>query len=736
MSEAPVSHRVIILANPHAGVISPSWRLKCSLEAAGNVAFWFTPDRWPQLFEGGRVRLDDLGVLLRRWSVGVIVACDGVQVASDCKSDDHAVLAVFAATSKELSSSLAGGCGFDACLALGEGVRLEAQGRGLRALAAEPVCDACLHRARIVNDIALASGIACFQDATPERIDHVRSVSHGRPIRCLGEGWPAEWRIGTGSTDAAYALAAADELVVCDGAKPSALDRFYASCREALRCGAEDAPRVSSTFDEGVEEFLDGVLGADEGAAGGTPGPARIATVLGYVGRGNFGDEYILSTIAERLAERCPGTVTVAVGEDPWHTLINRGIYAITLADKAALEGMLSRSSVALAMAGLLFDQGIRWTMGEAELLSSVSHTDIPGMAGFVGLAHLNEVPVVFYGIGAGPLKNRDSKRLVRLMGTLGVRFACRDAETARLISACGVPDSQVVQRADVAFTGASRRTKYVDGWLAEHALSADDKKLVVVSLREYENVPEDFAERIARACDMACERHDEARFVFCILDASDRALSERVVAAMAHADRAFVFDAGDDIDAMGDMICRAHAGLSMRYHCSLLLFRSGVPCVGLGYLPKVEALYEEVGLAEEGLLPMDATSGYIAGALSHVLEDWKAGSTRVSAGAVALAELARSSEDELVELLEHTPAAAVRIGVPEQFFLFDAAASDRELRDVRARLRDAEARLADAERAFAEARARVDELEQSNSFRVGSALMRLPGKLKRALGR
>ena len=56
-----------------------------------------------------------------------------------------------------------------------------------------------------------------------------------------------------------------------------------------------------------------------------------------------------------------------------------------------------------------------------------------------------------------------------------------------------------------------------------------------------------------------------------------------------------------------------------MRYHASLLLGSFCKPCVGLGYLPKVVSLYEDLGQADT-LLSMHADTADIIAALESVL--------------------------------------------------------------------------------------------------------------------
>lgn len=722
--------RIIMLARPRLGAISPSRRVRRALEAQGHAVFWFTPQTWPQLFDGPRARVTCLRALIERWDVDALVMADGVGATGDDAPGLRRI--VFAASDGELRRSLEAceGTQVDALWLL-EGVSGGAGARSTWGIGR--VTD--LSDLTLANDIAPQTGPVCVQDESAARAEALRAAAGaaGGGVRCLGEGWPEELLVGSGESDAAYALRGARTLVRLDDAPSSPLERYLSACHRQLSAAGEGG--VEKDEGPSLEDSLGAALeGSVPPSLTAPSAPARAVSVLGYVGWGNFGDEYILSTIAERLGERLPGTVTVAVGENPWHTLVNRGIYTVPLGDKMALDALLERSCAALVMAGLLFDQGIRWTMGKAEMVSSVLHTDIPGIAAYVALARSNDTPVVLYGIGAGPLESGHARQLVRLMGTLGARFSCRDAETAELIAGCGVPAGLVARRADVAFTGSARRTALVDGWLAREGLDAEADELIVVSLRDYENVADDLPARVAGALSRTLAARPRAHAVLSLLDAADRGISERVAASMEDGGRVRLFDPGDDIDAVADLLGRASAGLSMRYHCSLLLLRGGSPCVGLGYLPKVCSLYQEAGMGDF-LLGMDATEDELARALLRTLEERGELREQIVGSVACLAGLARRAEDELVEAMAPRTVAGSQ-GRAHELFLYSEAASDRMLRDERRRADGAEAQLAEARRELDEARRRIAELEGSNSYRVGSMLMKVPGKIKHAIRR
>ncbi|WP_419061171.1 hypothetical protein [Ellagibacter isourolithinifaciens] len=247
----------------------------------------------------------------------------------------------------------------------------------------------------------------------------------GAKLACVGEGL-SPWR--------------AERMDICE--------KDITEAHEALIAAVADQQSSDAAFEsrrlpvDSQGPFLDGSLLAalesvreqlsERGLMAGLPAPRTIVSVLGYVGMGNFGDEYILATVDRRLRELIRGCSIVAVGENPLHTLRERGIYSITLQDKRVLDRVLAASSAALVIAGLLFDQGIRWSIGKAELASSMPHTDIAGIAAYVELAYMNDARPVLYGIGAGPL---DVATAARLCASWGVWARCSSRATKRLLS-------------------------------------------------------------------------------------------------------------------------------------------------------------------------------------------------------------------------------------------------------------------------------------------------------------
>lgn len=567
---------------------------------------------------------------------------------------------------------------------------------------------------------------------TDETLVLVRS--DGAKLACAGEGL-SPWR--------------AERMDICEKDSACAHEALIAAVEEQHSGDAAFESRRLPVDSQGP--FLDGsLLAALEsvreqlaggGLMAGLPAPRTVVSALGYVGMGNFGDEYILATVDRRLRETVCGSTLIAVGENPLHTLTERGIYSITLADKHVLDCVLGASSAALVLAGLLFDQGIRWSIGKAEVVSSMPHTDIAGIAAYTELAYLNDARPIFYGIGAGPLDVSAGRDLVRLMGRLGALFITRDEATADLIRACRVRGDQIASRADIAFLGHVEQAVFVDEWLEHEGIDPAKQRIVAVSLREYENAPSDFANRVASALSKTAAAHSDVVFVACVLDQDDVALAKRIAALLPKQVRLRIFNAGEQIAPVADFLSRCAAGFSMRYHCSLLLGSFCKPCVGLGYLPKVVSLYEDLGQADT-LLSMNADTAEIIAALESVLAF---DAQRAFALTNRVSELRKKSGESESILLDAIAsiAPAKRGEIPEELFLNrvanDIAEKDRlqaQIARERRSVEEACARCAEMERERDAARGEVEEYAHSYSYRVGSTLLTLPRKLREALSK
>lgn len=781
------SYRIAILADPDYGFASFSWRFKCHLENAGNCVFWFDPGMWPGLYgQSSCVDVSRLYALVKRWGIDFVFAADGVALSGGLEFVDACCFGVIADSALALQKTLnlSEKVPFGFSVVFGPQAKELSELHGVASLDLSGAYDYELFESEYANDHAVQRHCLCFDDSAASRAWARRSEGGLADVDIVNlSAKRADQSRYFSRNESLYQLRFADFAVEPQGG----LEGYQLYLAQGFGLPAaslgKEAPRSLGVLsrNESMSGAVASAISAIAGRLGvrGHDAPCEYVCALGYYGFGNFGDEFILSTVASRLVSEKPGAVTIAVGEDPLHTLVHRGIYSVALDDKFVLSRILQRASVSIVTAGLLFDQGIRWTMGCGELLSSTEHTDLPGIAGFVALGRCYGVQTVFYGIGAGPLEHPESKRLVRLCGELGSRFLARDEQTAELVCACGVDSSQVSVRADAAFTSETTSLRADDPRLSKLCLEPGSK-LLAVSLRSYENAGPELVCAVAGALAAFLRAHGDVKPVFCILEQDDLEMSRQVIEALGLSEESCVFNPGDDVDAMAGFLSSADFGLCMRYHASLLVNKAGSPCVGLGYLPKVDALYREMGVADELLLPMDSDVDAILAALSRVYDDRGRLACSIEDGSRRLARLARESEAELFSLV--SPRAEQKegpilprssLGIVDEVSelrreLCDLKKQFAETTEVREELYrllvetqhdrdrlgekcDIVTRERDAARTRSEElgselshmtesrdrlQGRVDELEGSTSYKIGRVITKVPGTIKRKLGK
>lgn len=656
---------VAIIGMYRMGVASVEHRTANALESLGHIVYEFSPAHQPWLFTWDRatrfVSTSKLKNFIATEKIDILLVADGCELRGN-RADLGLCVVACLTTHPQIASQIPSDDSLlDNTLPIGSTVDRE------------------FAHTRIENTIALQKGLLCVQDATPLRIDRLRALRQqcSLPIRCIGAAWPedlnypvSEDPFDTSFVSALFAssarlrftagqqadrfvealIASADRVATIDLAGVTTYDTASDAARitEAVEhtplssamtlatSPSESSSKSSSESANDLEHVVSGWLirisathelqtrgTATQQSSTHQPPTRQMVTAFAYVGVGNFGDEYIVHTITKRLLSR-PATGIIVLSENPEHTFLHRGVYATTLEDSTLVDAALARSGTALVLAGLLFDQGTRYTMGRPAILNLLRHSDLPGIDGFVALARLNNVRTIFYGIGAGPLNSPDSQAFVRHMGEQNALFLTRDKESSHAIRACGVPEDQIETKADIAFLGKPEKTRFVDNWLADHADPHAD--LLAVSLRDYENVTGGFEKRLATALNDFCTAHPTFMPIFCALDPADQSISQRVMSAMKHGDRARLFFAGDDLTALEDLFSRCFAGICLRLHCSLVLMREGIPCAGVSYLPKVTGLYHTLGMGTNSqtgslLLTPDASEDQLATALATLFD-------------------------------------------------------------------------------------------------------------------
>ena len=464
----------------------------------------------------------------------------------------------------------------------------------------------------------------------------------------------------------------------------------------------------------------------------GSGSPVRHFVVYGYVGKDNFGDELIFNILHSRLAERYPGSFVTLIGHGPERALERHGVSAMLPSVEAGVSCLLNGASALIFMAGLMFDSGFdRGSSGLVEIFQNQRGVSI--LAALTQLAYLNDVPVVYAGIGAGPLDTLEARKHIKLASLTRPSYITRDAATTELLLQSGVDPSLVSEKADLAFL--TQRPGLAEGikeWPSRWDFAPGE--FVLVSLRDCENLASSLVDVVARSLDWCYKAHG-MRAVFANLAPEDEVIHRRVIEEMNHPEAvAAIEDTRFDFDQAFELISSARLVLAMRLHASILAHAFGIPSIGLDYNDKVAAFYKKMGQGDF-VLPLTCTEDDLFQAVQSVLLNYDRLSLEINARAQENRGLAEEAMLELFAVIGDslpTPQRQSlygRLHSREKELLCRANERERTLRAEKTQLA---CELTRVKREREEALRSVSMIKKTTTWKVGKVLMTAPRAIKR----
>ncbi len=358
--------------------------------------------------------------------------------------------------------------------------------------------------------------------------------------------------------------------------------------------------------------------------------------VSGSYGGLNAGDEAILTCIVNELGRLVPEVDVVVFSRDAEHTEahhdVEKGIAVRDATRDEVVPEVERLDLLLLGGGGILYDDEAHNYVRE------------------VRLAQERGIPTMAYAIGAGPLRDRDDRLVVReaLNGMKAVTV--RDTETKRLLEEVGVR-TPIEVTADPALLLTPQPFTHET---LEREGVAVDHRLVGVSVREpggaapgLEQSP--YHRTLASAADFIIDRFD-ADVVFVAMERADVAHAHRVMAEMAEPSRATVLHGRYGPRQVLGLMDHFDMAVGMRLHFLIFAAIAGVPLLALPYASKV------VGFLEALELPVPSSLQRHAGPLLAALDrlwDSREELTGVLRDRVpSLQERARQTSETALDLL------------------------------------------------------------------------------------
>lgn len=507
----------------------------------------------------------------------------------------------------------------------------------------------------------------------------------------------------------------------------------YTAAHEAQQGALDDLPCA--------DQMLESLFSYADSIAGGPVRPlgrSAVKVVLyGWFGAQNFGDDLLLELVHARVREHYPSAEVLVIGANPHQIRVQHGLEATEPHQKHRICEWLDGAAALIYCGGLMFDDPLGQTAGEAELAFD-PWIDPAGQAAICSLARMYDVPTYFLGIGGGPMDTPAMQRYAKLMSAVGAHFLTRDQNTSDLLLVVEADPSQVGSYADLSFGAqcyVDRHVAFLDSEEAWRWLQAQGRPYLVVSLRSCHRNPPDLASRVAQALDGVCERRDMS-VLYLPLDADDVGIQRQAFDLMEHKERAYLIGQRPTVETILGYISSSSATLSMRLHCSLLHMVFGRPAVGLNYNDKIEAQFTAIG--QEGrLLSLDASAKDMSALLVDALD---ASGSFADEVADVMAQQQALVDAEFCELFAAIDKVVTKRSnstiTRSRTYCYPRSVSltEQELGCARSEVQRLQAQVASLERERDAAVCEVAAVRGSTSYRLGNIMVRPISALKRRL--
>ncbi|MGC1953270.1 MAG: polysaccharide pyruvyl transferase family protein [Gammaproteobacteria bacterium] len=332
--------------------------------------------------------------------------------------------------------------------------------------------------------------------------------------------------------------------------------------------------------------------------------PFRVG-ISGSYGGLNLGDEAILQVIVSQLRRDFPVEITV-FSRNPRDTLQRHQV------DDAVPVREFSRSEILpqiqrldlliLGGGGILFDAEAKLYLREAML------------------AREQNVPVVLFAVGAGPLNEPLVQQAVRETLSEFALLTVRERSARHVLEAAGV-DEEILITADPALLLQSE--PFPSEALERENLQGE-RRLVGMSVREPGSAAPDISEEkyhglLADAADFMVDRFDaEVVLVPMERQVLDVQHSHAVVSKMLRPQRATVLKGEYSPGQILTLMKRFEFAVGMRLHFLIFAALQGTPFVALPYASKVEGFLEDLGMQMPPLQLVNA--GRL---IAHIDQSW-----------------------------------------------------------------------------------------------------------------
>ena len=350
------------------------------------------------------------------------------------------------------------------------------------------------------------------------------------------------------------------------------------------------------------------------------------ALICGAYGKGNRGDNAILSAIIGQLEHIDPDLPITVLSRDPKETRNCASVPAVYTFRSPKIRRILKKTNLYISGGGTLM-QDATSTRSLLYYLYSIRQAKKAGCK------------VMLYGCGIGPIhKAPNRRRTAKVLNRYADMICVRDHYSLEFLKKLGVTKPEIHLTADPALLISAEDINYL------HRCGLDPKvSYALFSLRPWDGYRE---EDLAKAAEYVYSTHGLTPILYCMEPGRDLAVAKSLSGRLTCPHK--ILEAGENGDQIVCLVKRMSLVVSMRLHTLIFAAGQGIPLIGLVYDPKVSGFLDDLG--QKRYLFLSETSGNnLIDLIDEALND----QTSLEENVARLQKLAEKNETFAAQLLK-----------------------------------------------------------------------------------
>ncbi len=328
--------------------------------------------------------------------------------------------------------------------------------------------------------------------------------------------------------------------------------------------------------------------------------------ISGYYGFKNSGDDALLLSIIEDVQQYRPDANLVVLSGDPAETERIYGVKAISRTNPFEIMAHMRRAKLLLSGGGTLIQD-------------RTSSKSLWYYLGIIALAQMMGLKVMLYSNGIGPLLREGNRKKARRVLNRVDLITLRDETSREELEKIGVTKPKTIVTADPAFhLEPSPQKRGLE--ILKKAGADTSKRILGISVRAWDTLPEDFARTMAQFSDYASEKYGFHTVFLPMQPSRDTELSQKIFKNLKY--KATLLTEGQTIGDMLSVVGCMDVCVGMRLHTLVYAAAGAVPLIGLVYDPKISGFMDY--LHQSAYIPVEKTEfKKLAAMLDNTMRDY-----------------------------------------------------------------------------------------------------------------